>query len=609
MKIIQLLLIPAAFVLLFASCALPEDQLSLITQDIEQEASETDTSETTPAVPEIEDPAPEPEPAAAPPETPPVIKTDPDRSRGVYITEGGVQIDIKSIENSSGEIVKCIEVVDFKIFENPSEIEVKAVVVGTREDGQPGIWEIHNDDSIHSPLNENTGTRTSLLSESLERQETLRGRHGWSYIVTGISDDGRMAAGYAIHEDGLELGRWIIDPGTTVGVYWRLWNSDGEERFCTGRAKIIGIKDAPYNNRRRFRGRNRFLRLLSRLRLFFFGWYDTYLTMTESIDYEEDEDLYLIKGSDQEDVKSIAAIDFRDGVLSILEDDPGEEYPDLIISSITVPDTVQTSSDTWELGARVSNIDPATDAGTSTLKYYLSTDSVFDTSVDTLIGSKTIGPIAAGSYADDIWSSAYSISAEGSWYIFAVADADSEVTESDEENNTAGGSVLISSDSDRIVIETFSPTGVGDHSTWTHIALFDSSGDPSPETPYDDSDALADNVFSNTTHMWYARIDTDVDMGGTGLSPGTYYIKVRGESSGQTGPYGIRVVRDPSTSYSYFGSTNPSASPWDDSYEDDDSTTGGIPDIAFSLTPGGQDSRQNRALSDSDIDWYTLTVY
>ena len=278
---------------------------------------------------------------------------------------------------------------------------------------------------------------------------------------------------------------------------------------------------------------------------------------------------------------------------------------DLVITSITTPGTLQTTVDTWQLGTSVSNIGTG-DSASSTLKYYLSEDNILDIPDDTLIGSKAIGTIAAGSFVDDVWSASYSINQGGEWYIFAVADADSEVSENEEGNNTLSESVNIKFD--RIVIETFSPTGEGNNSTNTYLALFDSAGDPTSGTPYDDTDALAYNLMSNANHMWYSRIDTDVDMGGAGLAPGTYYIKVRGSSSNKTGPYGLRVVTDPAETYVYFGTTNPTNAPWDDSFENDDPMTGQIPDSPLSIQLGVQENWNNRALIESDIDWFILTL-
>ena len=274
---------------------------------------------------------------------------------------------------------------------------------------------------------------------------------------------------------------------------------------------------------------------------------------------------------------------------------------DLEVTTITVPGTPQTTTDTWTLGARVSNIDATTGAGASTLKYYRSADAVLDIPGDTSIGSKVIGPIAASSFVDDVWSVSYSINQGGTWYIFAVADGDSEVAESDEGNNNLSASVDIIFD--RIVIETFSPTGVGAYSTDTYLALFDSAGDPTPLTPYDDTGALAQDRLSNPNHNWYSYIDYTL-----GLAPGTYYIKVRGNASNKTGPYGIRILTDPAVAYSYFGATNPAGTPWNDSYEDDDPMTGQIPTSPLSIRVGVQEDWHNRALADSDIDWFELQL-
>ncbi len=599
MKIKGKINIFASFIFLLAACAMPQLSEDLLTQENQQTEISGDSGTATGLNPAAD--------AENTTETGTLsIDTDTGRTQGVYINEKGLYIDIESIDESSGEVFKCIEAVDIAVLTPPESPEdtpdtaVKAIIVGKREDGLPGIWEIHKDDSIHSPWNEETENRTSVLPDSAERMNYLKNSFGWTYEVAGISDDGKMVIGNAVHEEGFTRGKWTIDPGTTVGVYWRLWKPDADIEYSVSRARVIGIKKAPFpygHEKRRpdFRSRR-----LNRLRLFFLDWFETYLTEAESINYDEENEMYLVRGTDQSGTTATAGIDFRRGVLTINQDTEPETGPDLTITSITVPDTSKLPSDIWELGARVSNIDDTADSGESTLKYYLSTDEVLDITEDTLIGSKSIGSIPAGSYIDDVWSTSFSIDVIGTWYIFAVADADSEIEESSEDNNYLSGIVSIISDSSRIVIETFSPTGLYTTYTDTCIAVFDSNGDPAPETPYDDAGALSADDNSNPSHLLYSYIDFP-----DGLSPGTYYIKVRGSSSNQIGPYGIRIVSEPSTSYSYFTETNPAESPWIDSYESDDSMTDGVPDSPVNIGVGGI---YNRALADSDIDWYVLTV-
>ena len=577
MKIKWIILILAVIAFLFISCSLPVGPTELYPAADQPPENETALS----------------------------IETDTDRGQGVYINEKGLRIDIKSVDDSSGELVKCVEAIDLAIIESPEpsdnidsgNTQVKAIVVGKREDGRPGIWEIHSDDTIHSPWNEAAGARTCLLPESFERQEGLRDRFGWTYQVTDISEDGKIAVGYAVNERGFRLGRWTIDSGTTVGVYWRLWQPPNGYAFGVRRARVIGIPKAPQHNHHNNRWLdnliNRLRRILSRLRLFFLHWFESYLIMADSVTHDAGRDVYLVSGKDQDGMKAVATIDLT-GVIAIEQDEePGEEAPDLIVTSVIVPTEVVTKDKLWTLGAVVENTGDL-EAGPSVLKYYLSADPVLDIPGDDYIGSSSIGSIAVGYSVVDTYSSSYSISQGGTWYIFAVADADSGVAESDEENNTLSSGLDIIFD--RIIIETFFPTGVDDYSTDTYLVLYDSSGDPSPGTPYDDTGALAEDRLSNPNHTWYSYIDYTL-----GLAPGTYYIKVRGNVSTQTGPYGIRVLAAPIAAYSYFGATNP-ISGLDDSYEDDDPMTGQIPTSPLSIRLGVQEDWHNRALAVSDID-------
>ena len=84
---------------------------------------------------------------------------------------------------------------------------------------------------------------------------------------------------------------------------------------------------------------------------------------------------------------------------------------------------------------------------------------------------------------------------------------------------------------DRVIIDTYQPTG-GPTTVDTKLSLFDSSGN-----------VTATDNDGNPTQTDYARIDSFGQ-----LLPGTWYIRVEGETGTDTGPYAIRVLLAPDDS-------------------------------------------------------------
>lgn len=288
----------------------------------------------------------------------------------------------------------------------------------------------------------------------------------------------------------------------------------------------------------------------------------------------------------------------------------GTDLPpvDLVVTSIQAPSTSQTTSDTWILGATITNT--GTDnAGSFTLLYQLSTKSVLDASATT-IGTSTVTGLAAGGTYTDTWSTTYSIPQGGTHWIFVTADSTNAVVESNETNNTSSASVPIIYP--RVVIETYDPNGSAFTSPF--ISLFGPSGDTTtdpigagpnewnndgPPFTVDTGVAIAE---SGTTGTW-----ASIDYQG-GLAPGVYYVRVRGAQSYQTGAYAIRFlslnVGDSLPAYTTFATQNTADSP----YESDDALVAGtgVPANPAAAAPG---SVLNRSLQvSSDMDWFKLTL-
>ena len=86
------------------------------------------------------------------------------------------------------------------------------------------------------------------------------------------------------------------------------------------------------------------------------------------------------------------------------------------------------------IGDTVKNLGAA-DAGASVIRFYLSTNTSFDSS-DMLIGSRNVPAIAAGGINSGTTSVVIPSGLSGSYYIFAVADATGVVAEASEGNNS-----------------------------------------------------------------------------------------------------------------------------------------------------------------------------
>jgi subtilase family serine protease len=125
---------------------------------------------------------------------------------------------------------------------------------------------------------------------------------------------------------------------------------------------------------------------------------------------------------------------------------PPQQYPDLVVTEVTAPST-GTLGDSIQMSAKVKNQGDAS-AGTHTLRIYFSTDQTI-TSSDTYSGR---GCTFDGTTDPDEISSCsgYVLIPEtlsaGTYYLGAIADADAEVEESNESNNTLSSQAILISE-------------------------------------------------------------------------------------------------------------------------------------------------------------------
>jgi len=576
----------------------------------------------------------------------PRVMTDASRNQAVYVDENGRTIDIVSQEPdgtqaASTEAVGLVVIPDASAAGKSLSVVggggggngagssgggagnstgggdgLRALIVGSRSDGRGGVWVILRNGTVLGAGSESGNQNSSLLPEGEDRDHGMHAWMGWTYTVTGISDDGLVVIGQAVNKNGFQHGDVTIDPGTAVGVYWRVTKVGHRPWIKLAPARVIGTVDLsslPAHGHRWLQ--SLVLKKLVHLKTFFLNYFSAYLTSADSIDTLT-AGAYRVHGTDQDGNRAIAVIN-PDNTVAITPVTT-TALPDLVVSSIQVPSGAQSPSAAWTLGATVTNSGTA-DAGSFTLLYQLSTKSTLD-STATTIGTSTVSSLAAGASFADTFSSSYSISQSGNHWIFVTADSTNAVAESNKTNNTSD--VLVPILYPRIVINTYQPTTSPASAVDTFVSLFGAAGDTTIDLP----DLWNTDRLPYTTETGAIAEDGgrgrygSVDYG-AGLAPGTYYVRVRAALSSHQGGYGIRVLTVAADSPTgstwpwYFSATNPTdANPAGGSYEPDDNPLqGGVPTnpvaIAINqklnrwLTPGNI-----AAGIPGDVDWFILTL-
>lgn len=282
------------------------------------------------------------------------VENDTERAQAVYVNERGERFDIVSPEEPDGIAVSCVEAASLVPVDSGSgEAPVKALVIGRRNDGRPGAWEILGDDSIHAVQMGAAGRRCSELPDSDELDWVLHSFFGWVYYAETIVEDGQggwIILGSAENESGWGHGRWQIEPGTELVVYWRLAQSPNGRFYLVSRARVVGELKEEYAHAHGHQhdgvsdhpSRNQLRRLLRYLfgpfELFFLNRFEAYLVSYSEAAYDPDTDAVRVKGSDQNGDPVLAYID-AEGLITLEPDEgPGgggetalvlETYPPL----------------------------------------------------------------------------------------------------------------------------------------------------------------------------------------------------------------------------------------------------------------------------------------
>jgi hypothetical protein len=115
--------------------------------------------------------------------------------------------------------------------------------------------------------------------------------------------------------------------------------------------------------------------------------------------------------------------------------------PDLILSSLTAVSTAK-ACQTIYITDTTKNTGQ-NPAGASTTKFYWSKNSTYD-STDSYLGSRSVGPLAAGAYSSGSTSIKIPCGiATGTYYIIGIADGDNVVVEGNETNNSKNRAIII----------------------------------------------------------------------------------------------------------------------------------------------------------------------
>ncbi len=269
------------------------------------------------------------------------VYTDPVSKTAVYVDASGEATLIRSDEESG--TVACLEVIDFIPLETESapalsrgaghkEAKIKALILGKRGDGSPGVWGVYTDGKVKPVIN-SEGFDTTELLDMVDGRQPLSGYFSWTYEATAMvsNEDASeiIVIGYA-ENSGVEKYNYSIEEDATVGVYWAVV-LDEDGYYHISRAKVVGYKDAAekdksYKYNKKSEGKDRH-RWMWSLKLFFAGWFDNYLVMTDSVTLGDNAGEYFIYGEDQDGTASVAVVTVKD-VLSVEEyvaEEPDEE--------------------------------------------------------------------------------------------------------------------------------------------------------------------------------------------------------------------------------------------------------------------------------------------
>jgi len=209
--------------------------------------------------------------------------------------------------------------------------------------------------------------------------------------------------------------------------------------------------------------------------------------------------------------------------------------PDLVVSALSVAGT-PTPGNSITVTDTTKN-QGLGDAPASTTSYYLSTSVTFDAS-DLLLGSRGVGALAGngGSQPGSATVTIPADTAPGSYFLLAVADGPSAVSETSETNNVLAVSVRVGPD--LVVSSLTKPTSVTPGTTVTLTDTTKNQGSAalnasttylyfSANTALDAGDALLGSRVVPALGAGASSSGPIAAAIPAGLTPGTYYVIVK----------------------------------------------------------------------------------
>ncbi len=357
------------------------------------------------------------------------VVNDEARNQAVYINETGQQFDVVAEEYPGGPLVRCVQMVDFKELEPSTDADalpVKAIVAGTRDDGTPGVWEIHADDSILLPQPEQTDDSTARCitsGDTTTLPDGLQVRLGWLFKVTAVSADGKIIVGVTKHPRGFTYNTTEVMATSSVAVYWRVYRLPYSRFLIVSSPHVIGVVTNPKRPAGWAPHDWNLSSVLSHLRQFFLGRFDSYLTTADSVQYDAAEAVYKVKGLDDLNLAATARID-KTTVMSVIE------ASDLTVGSVKFSPETADVSGTLNLSAEVKNL-TFDGAQPGTLEFRLNQVLVAQVPTPAITADGSTGPITISASLGDRGLSAgvYNVSAK----VIANAQDGEVITD----NNTA----------------------------------------------------------------------------------------------------------------------------------------------------------------------------
>ena len=218
----------------------------------------------------------------------PTIIVDPARGLAVLTEPDGSETVISSLEGD--QLVGCVSVTDYVTYDTGDTSRhmggstgPRAIVLGTRTDGRPGVWIVFPGGIVIVPEGDGSDPTSELL-EAVSEADGFRWDDGWDYEARALSDDGMIIVGTAENPDATWLADYL---GTTprVAVWWNLYKkADG--RYFISHARVIAdypewdfddVKSGRHGHGHHW-GFYRWLQwFFDRLGLWFFVWADDYM--------------------------------------------------------------------------------------------------------------------------------------------------------------------------------------------------------------------------------------------------------------------------------------------------------------------------------------------